>query len=66
VVRFSLLSALSTRHEPPAGAARPFAKDRDCFVMAEGGGTLVVESIGAGARSAGSRRDRRMRRAPRS
>jgi len=54
VVRFSLLSALSTRNEPPAGAARPFAKDRDGFVMAEGAGALVVESL-ASARARGAR-----------
>ena len=57
VVRFSLLSALSTRNDPAAGAARPFAKDRDGFVMAEGAGALVVESLrsarGRGARVLG-------------
>ncbi len=44
LVRFSLLSALSTRNGEPAAAARPFAKDRDGFVMAEGAGALVLES----------------------
>jgi 3-oxoacyl-[acyl-carrier-protein] synthase II len=34
LIRFSLLSALSTRNDPPEGAARPFSKDRDGFVMA--------------------------------
>jgi 3-oxoacyl-[acyl-carrier-protein] synthase II len=45
LIRFSLLSALSTRNEPPESAARPFSKDRDGFVMAEGGGALVIESL---------------------
>jgi 3-oxoacyl-[acyl-carrier-protein] synthase II len=44
LVRFSLLSALSTRNEKPEAAARPFAKDRDGFIMAEGAGALVLES----------------------
>ena len=47
LVRFSLLSALSTHNDPPEGAARPFAKDRDGFVMAEGAGALVLESLEA-------------------
>jgi len=34
LIRFSLLSALSTRNEVPEAAARPFAKDRDGFIMA--------------------------------
>ena len=45
LIRFSLLSALSTRNDPPSSAARPFSKDRDGFVMAEGGGALVIESL---------------------
>jgi 3-oxoacyl-[acyl-carrier-protein] synthase II len=45
LIRFSLLSALSTRNEPPSSAARPFSKDRDGFVMAEGAGALVLESL---------------------
>ncbi|WP_439575627.1 beta-ketoacyl-ACP synthase [Phreatobacter sp.] len=44
LVRFSLLSALSTRNDNPVAAARPFSKDRDGFVMAEGAGALVLES----------------------
>ncbi|HET7883693.1 MAG TPA: beta-ketoacyl-ACP synthase [Acetobacteraceae bacterium] len=45
LIRFSLLSALSTRNDPPEGAARPFSKDRDGFVMAEGAGALVLETL---------------------
>lgn len=44
LIRFSLLSALSTRNDPPTAAARPFSRDRDGFVMAEGAGALVLES----------------------
>jgi 3-oxoacyl-[acyl-carrier-protein] synthase II len=53
LIRFSLLSALSTRNDPPGAAARPFSKDRDGFVMAEGGGALVLESF-AHARARGA------------
>ena len=53
LVRFSLLSALSTQNDPPQAAAKPFAKNRDGFVMAEGAGALVLESLeGAQARGA--------------
>ncbi|MGY8677196.1 beta-ketoacyl-ACP synthase [Bradyrhizobium sp. UFLA05-153] len=47
LVRFSLLSALSTQNEPPQAASRPFSKNRDGFVMAEGAGALVLESYEA-------------------
>jgi 3-oxoacyl-[acyl-carrier-protein] synthase II len=47
VVRFSLLSALSTHNAPPEAASRPFSKNRDGFVMAEGAGALVLESYEA-------------------
>jgi 3-oxoacyl-[acyl-carrier-protein] synthase II len=44
LVRFSLLSALSTQNNPPQAASKPFSKNRDGFVMAEGAGALVLES----------------------
>jgi 3-oxoacyl-[acyl-carrier-protein] synthase II len=53
LIRFSLLSALSMRNDAPQSAARPFSKNRDGFVMAEGAGALVLESYeGATARGA--------------
>jgi 3-oxoacyl-[acyl-carrier-protein] synthase II len=45
LIRFSLLSALSTQNDPPAAAPKPFSKNRDGFVMAEGAGALVLESL---------------------
>jgi 3-oxoacyl-[acyl-carrier-protein] synthase II len=47
LIRFSLLSALSTQNDPPQAASKPFSKNRDGFVMAEGAGTLVLESYEA-------------------
>jgi 3-oxoacyl-[acyl-carrier-protein] synthase II len=47
LIRFSLLSALSTQNDPPEAAVRPFSKNRDGFVMAEGAGALVLESYEA-------------------
>jgi 3-oxoacyl-[acyl-carrier-protein] synthase II len=54
LVRFSLLSALSTQNDPPEAAAKPFSKNRDGFVMAEGAGALVLESLSA-ARARGAK-----------
>jgi 3-oxoacyl-[acyl-carrier-protein] synthase II len=44
LIRFSLLSALSTSNDVPEAAAKPFSKNRDGFVMAEGAAALVLES----------------------
>lgn len=44
LLRFSLLSALSTRNDAPEKASRPFSKGRDGFVIAEGAGAVVLES----------------------
>ncbi|WP_376088393.1 beta-ketoacyl-ACP synthase [Roseomonas sp. CCTCC AB2023176] len=53
LIRFSLLSALSTRNDDPSKAARPFEKSRDGFVMAEGAAALVLEDYDA-ARARGA------------
>jgi 3-oxoacyl-[acyl-carrier-protein] synthase II len=45
LVRFSLLSALSTQNDPPERASKPFSKNRDGFVLAEGAAALVLESL---------------------
>jgi 3-oxoacyl-[acyl-carrier-protein] synthase II len=42
---FNAMKALSTRNEDPQRASRPFDLDRDGFVMGEGGGILVLESL---------------------
>lgn len=42
---FNAMHALSTRNDDPATASRPFDKDRDGFVIGEGGGCLVFEEL---------------------
>ena len=42
---FNAMKALSTRNEEPQKASRPFEKDRDGFVIAEGAGILILEEL---------------------
>jgi len=42
---FNAARALSTRNDEPEKASRPFDKDRDGFVMSEGSGMMVLESL---------------------
>ncbi len=42
---FNAMKALSERNESPSTASRPFDKERDGFVMGEGSGALVIESL---------------------
>jgi len=43
---FNAMKALSTRNEEPEKACRPFDKNRDGFVVAEGAGILTLEELG--------------------
>src|SRR5690606_3590753 len=42
---FNAMRAMSTNNDDPAGASRPFDKDRDGFVQGEGAGMLVIEEL---------------------
>lgn len=42
---FASMKALSTRNDAPEKASRPYDKDRDGFVLGEGGGVLVLEEL---------------------
>jgi len=51
---FATMHAMSRRNDSPQRASRPFDKDRDCFVLAEGSAVLVLEerdrAVARGAR----------------
>jgi len=51
---FSQARALSQRNDAPAQASRPWDRDRDGFVMADGGGAMVIEEL-EHARARGAR-----------
>jgi 3-oxoacyl-[acyl-carrier-protein] synthase II len=51
---FCSMKAMSTRNDDPRGASRPFDKGRDGFIMGEGAGILVLESL-EHARARGAR-----------
>ena len=42
---FAMIRVLSTRNDDPATASRPFDRDRDGFVIAEGGAVLLLEAV---------------------
>ncbi|MDF1577585.1 MAG: beta-ketoacyl-ACP synthase II [Desulfobulbales bacterium] len=42
---FNAMKALSRRNDDPQAASRPFDRDRDGFIIAEGGGMMVIEEL---------------------
>ena len=44
IAAFSMMRAMSTNNEDPAGASRPFDRDRDGFVFGEAGALMVIET----------------------
>jgi len=46
IAAFDQMRALSHRNDEPARASRPFDRDRDGFVMSEGGGLVLLEELG--------------------
>jgi 3-oxoacyl-[acyl-carrier-protein] synthase II len=45
IAGFNSMKALSTRNDEPTKASRPFDRDRDGFVVGEGGGILILEAL---------------------
>jgi len=45
IAGFNSMKALSTRNDEPTKASRPFERDRDGFVVGEGGGILILEAL---------------------
>jgi 3-oxoacyl-[acyl-carrier-protein] synthase II len=45
IAGFGAMKALSTRNDDPQKASRPFDRDRDGFVVGEGSGILIIESL---------------------
>ena len=54
IAGFNAMKALSTRNDQPEKASRPFDRDRDGFVVGEGSGMLLMESLES-ARARGAR-----------
>ncbi|HJY59787.1 MAG TPA: beta-ketoacyl-ACP synthase II [Streptosporangiaceae bacterium] len=54
IAAFAVMRAMSTRNDDPERASRPFDKGRDGFVLGEGAGMLVLESL-SHARQRGAR-----------
>ena len=52
VTGFNLLTALSTRNENPPRASRPFDRNRDGFVLGEGAGMVILETLEHATRAA--------------